>query len=535
MKGFLCGAAAFLVLATAPGAQAGQERLAGNWHIKFFDQGDVLSIWLLKVDAKGNGTLEVAPDFPETKLKDFKVAGDRASVVLLFRGVALHLTFQLPKGEFKKLYGTLTFQGQVYPVQLVATALTSLKDQKGLEKIDYPKGEFKELRDLAAKEKDDLNVFETAEVLVAAADRENVNAADVKAALAPVLAAARQYGDAWSLEIVSLLSRKLAARQAYAALAEEMIQAELKTLGADGSAEKQMRLMNVLAGSLRKQGKKDEAAKVQARIDVLEVAGHEENEKAGLGFAPEKGPAAKGNRAVLVELFTGASCPPCVGADLAFEGLAKTYGRDVILLQYHLHIPRPDPLTGPDTIDRADYYDKQVEGTPTLLFNGKPGAPGGGGRGAARALYQEYRKVIDPLLNESTKATLTAAASRAGDKVSVQATVGGIDKPGDKLRLRFALVEPWVRYPGSNGLSYHFHVVRAMPGGAAGIAVTRAGQEEKLTVDLDALRQAASKHLDMFGDLEGQRPFSYRDLRLVVFLQDDATQEVLQAVEVPVK
>ena len=45
---------------------------------------------------------------------------------------------------------------------------------------------------------------------------------------------------------------------------------------------------------------------------------------------------AKNDRAVLVELFTGSQCPPCVAADLAFDTLAKTYKpADAILLEYH--------------------------------------------------------------------------------------------------------------------------------------------------------------------------------------------------------
>ena len=47
-----------------------------------------------------------------------------------------------------------------------------------------------------------------------------------------------------------------------------------------------------------------------------------------------------------MELFTGAQCPPCVAADVAFDVLEKTYKpADLVLIQYHLHIPGPDPLT----------------------------------------------------------------------------------------------------------------------------------------------------------------------------------------------
>src|SRR5439155_20736443 len=100
------------------------------------------------------------------------------------------------------------------------------------------------------------------------------------------------------------------------------------------SAEMQLRGLGILATSLHKQGKKGEAAKVLERVRALEEKGHEENEKAGLGVKPAKFAGRKGSRVVLVELFTGAHCPPCVAPDLAFEGLVKTYKTsEVVLLQ----------------------------------------------------------------------------------------------------------------------------------------------------------------------------------------------------------
>jgi tetratricopeptide (TPR) repeat protein len=53
-------------------------------------------------------------------------------------------------------------------------------------------------------------------------------------------------------------------------------------------------------------------------------------------------------RVVLAEVFTGASCPPCVAADLAFDAFLERYTRrDVAVLMYHLHIPGPDPMANP--------------------------------------------------------------------------------------------------------------------------------------------------------------------------------------------
>ncbi len=80
-----------------------------------------------------------------------------------------------------------------------------------------------------------------------------------------------------------------------------------------------------------------------------------------------------------MELFTGAQCPPCVAADVAFDALLQTYKpTEFIGLQYHLHIPGPDPLTNNDSEERQKYYGSAIRGTPSTFFNGKarPAAAG---------------------------------------------------------------------------------------------------------------------------------------------------------------
>src|SRR5206468_6999194 len=127
--------------------------------------------------------------------------------------------------------------------------------------------------------------------------------------------------------------------------------------------------------------------------------------------------------------------------------------------------------------------------------NGKAGNLPGGGKAEAQDRYQKYREVIDPLLKEQTNIKLDVSAQRTGDAVAITAAAQGY-KPREKLRLRLALVEPWVRYAGSNGLSYHAHVVRALPGGADGFSMAKEGVKETAQVNLGDLRQAVSKYLE---------------------------------------
>jgi hypothetical protein len=308
--------------------------------------------------------------------------------------------------------------------------------------------------------------------------------------------------------------------------------------------DRQMQILTALTGFLGANDAKEDAGPYETRIEKLENQAYAEYSKGkdGLNFKTEKfdGRKGKSKRAVLVELFTGAQCPPCVAADMAFDGVEKTYGPgEVVLLQYHLHIPRPDPMSNVDTDGRFEYYADayvgKVRGTPSILFNGKLAAPGGGDRDDAAEKYQEYRTVVNRLLETPDSVKLAASAVRTGTKIAITAKVDDVDKPGDKVRLRLVLVEDWVRFKGGNGLGYHHRVVRAMPGGGAkGTAVTKQSLEHKASVDLDELRGTLNKYLnEEYPD--GPRPMRLRNLSVVAFVQDDATAEVLQAVNVPVR
>ena len=108
-----------------------------------------------------------------------------------------------------------------------------------------------------------------------------------------------------------------------------------------------------LRTALQKTGKSDELKALEVRFARLDTLLDKEYLAKMPPFKsdPFSGRKSKSNRVVVVvELFTGAQCQPCIAADLGFDGLEMSYKpSDVILLQYHLHIPSPDPLANADT------------------------------------------------------------------------------------------------------------------------------------------------------------------------------------------
>jgi hypothetical protein len=530
-----CVALTALVL-LAPAAQAGEKGLKGNWTVAFYERGARLTPWLLKVDPKDGkpeAELKTAEKVPPSELKNFRLKGKMLTFTISLRGSPFDFEFLVPKGAPKTLMGSM----QVGPGQIVAARLEATKDDSPTFNPPkaLPKFSFDDAKALVAKAGENPLAFDAATVLFREAKENKATAEEVKGWAESLARAAENYGPRWQQHALLRVGAALAAPGDYPAAAVEIARRAVKA-NQKGNAESRIRALTLLETALDKAGKKEELKAVRAQIEELEPQGHKEA-LADLPFQPKPAPGGKGTRAVLVELFTGAMCPPCVAADMAFDGLEKTYKpRDVVLLQYHLHIPGPDALTNPDTQARQKFYGEEVEGTPSIFFNGKPEAGGGGARKDAKAKYEQYVKVVTRLLDEKANAQIKAQAVRKGDKINITAEVSGLKDPGEKVKLRLALVQEWVRYPGGNGLVYHSRVVRALPGGADGFALPKDSGKHKASVDLGELRKSLKEYLDGVRGLPTKSlPLRFGELSVVAFVQNDETREVLQAIEVPIK
>ncbi|MFC2167820.1 hypothetical protein ACFLRW_02465 [Acidobacteriota bacterium] len=164
-------------------------------------------------------------------------------------------------------------------------------------------------------------------------------------------------------------------------------------------------------------------------------------------FSPEPGWAGK---AVLVELFTGSECPPCVAADLGFEALMHSYPTQyVAILEYHLHIPRPDPMTNPASLDRAAYYG--ARSTPSTFFDGENKLGGGGGRANSESKYDQYYAEINSRLYAEPDVLLKLEAVLSGNVVKINYEA---DKVMDNVDFNVALVQGEEKYAGANGIVF---------------------------------------------------------------------------------
>jgi hypothetical protein len=508
-----------LLLAQAGAVRAADESPAGSWKYTLPFQG---ASWLLKLeskDGKWSGTALPGDKTPDANVQDATVADGvlKFTLKLEKQGVSLPFEGAVPKtGD--KIRGTVALGGKIFPAQLEKTTLTSFDP-------------YDVARDDITKQTGDADGVRMALELLSQAAEKKAKPDEVRSWADKAVKWAETYGPRWQREITMSVAEILSEQDGYASVALQYARQAERSLDAKkDSPGLQRRVLKALAAALNKSDKKDEAKEVELRLEKIPV----------VLAPPFPGRKGKSDRVVLVELFTGAQCPPCVTADVAFDALHKSYkSSDVVFLEYHLNIPRPDPLTNKDTEEREKFYGKAIEGTPTMFVNGKVGPPPGGrGEDDAQAKYDEYSALIQPLLEKPAKAQLKATTKVADGKTHVKVDVSDLAETGDDVRLRLALVEEQVAYKGGNRVPFHHQVVRGFVGdGAAGTPLKEKTGREVTAIDLATVRKSLKEYMkssvDATGAYFGKEPaVDLKNLRLVAFVQNDDTGEILQAVQV---
>ena len=293
---------------------------------------------------------------------------------------------------------------------------------------------------------------------------------------------------------------------------------------------------------LAKHGKPEEVAKTQAFVDHYEAELDATFRKEAIPFAVSKAAARKGKsrRLVLVEQFTTAQDGSCVAADAAFDAARKAYSPDeVVFLRYHVHVDVPDALANFGTLARREFYSGEIiETVPAALVDGQMTPTVVGPIPKAKANFDTLAKKIDAAREEGENATITLRATRAKGKVAIEAKITGLTDTGDKVRLRFAVVEEEVRYDGSSGRRIHANVVRGFLGDAGGVKLDKKDSTLTATLDTVALRKSLHAHLTEYGAKVDERisvrPMELRKLSVVVFIQHEDTKKVYQAARVEI-
>jgi len=251
-------------------------------------------------------------------------------------------------------------------------------------------------------------------------------------------------------------------------------------------------------------------------------------------------------KVVLAELFTGAQCGPCAGADAAYDALSEYYPRsEVAIVEYHVHVPGPDPMTTNANAARFEHY--EGPGTPTAIIDGTEEIVGGGPRFIARNRFSVYRHGIERDAAKSPGASIGLKVTMKNGVAGVSVAVGAMHHPGLSAKpfLHIALVERSVSYQGSNGVTKHLFVVRKQVDGADGIDLKKTGKSQTVTreIDIASVEHDIQSYLDnptkqpswphwlhsFSGWKERPDHLDRANLAIIAWVQDAGTNAVLQA------
>jgi hypothetical protein len=519
-------AAVVLVFAGSAGA-ADAPPLAGNWKIIVAQDDSGRAFWLLKLenkDGKWSGDVSSFEGILPAKLQKLSVEKDTLHFTLALDRGSLACEVKVPATPGDKLLGAANTGRGFIPLRLERTTLTKADDSYEVNK------------ELMQRPVGDPQIVDAAIALLKEAGDKKAKEEEVRAWADKAVKTAELHGPRWHRQTLLNVAEALADQEAFAKVAVTYARQAERLLDPKDPGRVEKQVLDTLAKALEKAGKADEAKEVKERIKKIDLS---------LKPQPFAGRKGKSDRAVLVELFTGAECPPCVAADMAFDALGKSFKpSEVILLQYHLHIPGPDPLTNPDTEARSRFYKGKLRGTPAVFMDGVAGPAGGGKADDAEDKYQEYTGAVEQLLEKAAGAKIKLTATRKGEKIDVNAEVSDASQTGPEVRLRVVLVEEAVSYTGANKLPVHHHVVRAFADSPDGTILKNKDLKKAMTIDLDEVRKTNKEYLDKYAEklkadmLEfpnKERPMELKNLKVVAFVQNDDDGEVLQAVQVDVK
>lgn len=278
--------------------------------------------------------------------------------------------------------------------------------------------------------------------------------------------------------------------------------------------------------------------------DIAARIENKKNELASFNPGHYKSSLKTKGKVVLGELFTGSECPPCAGADYAFEALSEYYPRSIFaILEYHVHIPAPDPMTNPDTFKRYLYYGGDF-GTPTVIIEGKDKITGGGPKFLAANRFNVYNFTAEKYFDEKPEVEISGNAQKELNLVKINLKIKENKKIDKDAHVNIALVEKSLNYPGGNGVTKNIYVVRSLYNGADGSTLNFKNGTDNLDVsfDLNKIEEGLTKYLnDPTKDPSWRRgvPFTgwkqrtdklnMDNLAVVAWVQNNESKKVLQA------
>lgn len=517
---------------------ARSEPPGGSWKLTLPTQTPI-TILLAVSQAEGKWVADVIDITPkrrkEPKTKDVAFTADTLRFTIVMDDVnSIQFEGIVAKGA-KTIKGSMAFTGgSPHTLELQPSTLKSLADPFDVAKEGLTQTEDAEV------------AFENALVVLRQAAAKKMAVEDSRAIVDAVGKLAVAHGRRWDRHVTLKLAETLAAQDGHAEVALAQARKAERMLDDADELSVRMATLEALMKSLTAAKKPDEAKTYQAQIAKLEAREWADFTKGNPAFPVEefKGRKGKSDRVVLVEAISGLNYDASAAIDAATAAVLKAYKpAEVLVLTYHLPLDaKPDLLTVREGFDRMTLYREHVTRGRHGLVAGKPsvGLKGETTVADGKTIYETLRDRINEELETPAKVKLALTIAPGGkpSEFTAKASVSELEKPGDGMTVRFALVEERTRLNGGNGTKFHQMVVRAMPGGAKGVPLKGAAAEVPVTFALDAVKADIVKFIDEMsepGEPVSDRVTTLKNLKLIAFVQNDTTGDILTAASADVK
>jgi len=545
----------------APAPVVDPALFVGNWKVINVPHGDEQVCALVQIehkDGRFHATVLASPLLGQAKtsLENFTVADSTMQFDLKTQNRVLHAKVYVSKTDPKSnvAWGLVTDNEFLWPAQFVRTTATTLKATEAVTRTEGYEELVKAcdlrdrrerqtaLKELIQKRGDESVCYRASELLLLYYTQLPPSDDELRNTAEQFVKAGARFGPEIKYFTLATACQMVTRSDEVSPGAMEFVRNADKSLTTEVPTTDTATVVKSLVVALEKTGKREEAKALEARVAKLDALLDAEYEKSALPFKVEvfKGRKGSSQRVAVVEHFVNSHSTPSIGHEVAFDATLQAYQpKDVILLQYHVyHVP--EPLVNADAEARLKYYRdaNQSVGVCSELLNGKPRAISGANRWDGEDVYRSLRDDLNKALETDTTFGLKLKVERNGDKIDAVADVTGLKKPGENLRLRFVLLQDSVRFAG-RGPRLHRHVVRALPGGVDGFALTEKEAHKAVTVDLVQLKKALHDYRSDFNKglwkfREEESPLNLKNLKVVALIQDDDTKEILQAAQIDV-
>jgi hypothetical protein len=226
----------------------------------------------------------------------------------------------------------------------------------------------------------------------------------------------------------------------------------------------------------------------------------------------EEGMIFEEQRVVLLEDFSNTGCIPCVESEAIISDILGFYEEDQLLgIQYHVYWPDPaDPFylaAREDNSTRTSFYSVDLTGVPYVVIDGIDTPPPSDKTEILQSVSQ--RVVEDRPFSLRVWDDLNGLSGISCAEVVLLSGISYRD-----VRIHFVLLEDDIQYDAQNGIDHFNNVMRNMFPEASG----------------EPLEMVPGDTLSLKLTYPIQSDWVPENLKMVVFIQDHETKEVLQAV-----